>query len=180
MQARGYPPESNAHGSGDEGKHKMADASFDENMSFWHERLPKGNKCLTSFEEAKKIMCPLDLPHVKYHVCICPVCGVTRYKKRKKAPRKVVWYFPITPGLHYYYRFIFLICMWYRFMFVTCMWYYNWIHKHIWGFACEFKCAWILWMLNHVISVLDPIGRAACRSRTVLKFKTRSRSLAHR
>ena len=25
-------------------KHKMTDACFDENMSFWHERLPKGNK----------------------------------------------------------------------------------------------------------------------------------------
>ena len=95
-------------------KHKMTNACFDENMSFWHERLPKGNKCPTSFEEAKKIVCPLDLPHVKYHVCmnnciiyrdehaestICPVCGVTRYKKRKKAPRKSVWYFPITPRL---------------------------------------------------------------------------------
>ena len=99
-------------------KHKMTDACFDENMSFWHERLPKGNKCPTSFEEAKKIVCPLDLPHVKYHVCmnnciiyrdehaestICPVCGVTRYKKRKKAPRKVVWYFPITPRLQRYF-----------------------------------------------------------------------------
>ena len=63
-------------------------------------------------------MCPLDLPHVKYHVCmnnciiyrdehakstICPVCGVTRYKKRKKAPRKSVWYFPITPRLQRYF-----------------------------------------------------------------------------
>ena len=35
-------------------KHKMTDACFDENMSFWHERLPKGNKCPTSLEEAKK------------------------------------------------------------------------------------------------------------------------------
>ena len=82
-------------------KHKMTDTCFDENMSFWHERLPKGNKCPTIFEEAKKVVCPMDLPHVKYHVCmnnciiyrgehtestICPVCGVTRYKKRKKAP----------------------------------------------------------------------------------------------
>ena len=42
-------------------KHKMTDACFDENMSFWDERLPEGNKCPTSFEEAKKIMCPMDL-----------------------------------------------------------------------------------------------------------------------
>ena len=35
-------------------KHKMTDACFNENMSFWHERLPMGNKCPNSFEEAKK------------------------------------------------------------------------------------------------------------------------------
>ena len=84
----------------------MTNACFDKNMSFGHECLPKGNKCSTIFEEAKKIVCPLDLLHVKYHVCmndciiyrdehvestICPVCGVTQYKQRKKAPRKVVW-----------------------------------------------------------------------------------------
>jgi hypothetical protein len=99
-------------------KHKMTDKSFNDNMSFWQERLPKGNTCPTSIEEAKKIVCPLDLPHVKYHVClndciiyrnehaactICPVCGVSRYKKGKKAPRKVVWYFPITPRLQRYF-----------------------------------------------------------------------------
>ena len=65
-----------------------------------------------------KIVCPLDLPHVRYHVCIndciiyrgedaekttCPVCGVSRYKKGKKAPRKVVWYFPISPRLQRYF-----------------------------------------------------------------------------
>src|SRR3954468_17092125 len=57
-------------------------------------------------------------PGLPHHVCmknciiyrgehaestICPVCGVTRYKKRKKAPRKVVWYFPITPRLQRYF-----------------------------------------------------------------------------
>src|ERR1043165_963835 len=50
-----------------------------------------------------KIVCPLDLPHVRYHVCVndciiyrheyadstvCPKCGVNRYKKTKKAPKK--------------------------------------------------------------------------------------------
>ena len=99
-------------------KHKMTDTSFNDNMLFWQERLPKGNTCPTSIEEAKKIVCPLDLPHVKYLVClndciiyrnehaactICPVCGVSRYKKGKKAPRKVVWYFPITPRLQRYF-----------------------------------------------------------------------------
>ena len=29
--------------------------------------------------------------------------GVRRHKKRKKAPRKVVWYFPITPRLQRYF-----------------------------------------------------------------------------
>ena len=29
--------------------------------------------------------------------------GVRRHKKRKKAPRKVVWYFPITPRLQWYF-----------------------------------------------------------------------------
>ena len=99
-------------------KHKWTDESFDDNMAFWHDRLPKGNTCPTSIAEAKKVVCPLDLPHVKYHVCIndciiyrgedaekttCPVCGVSRYKRGKKAPRKVVWYFPITPRLQRYF-----------------------------------------------------------------------------
>src|SRR3954465_3887929 len=88
-------------------KHKLSDASFDDMMAFWHNRLPEGNTCPTSIVDAKKIVCPLVLPHVRYHVCIndciiyrggdakkttCPVCGVSRYKKGKKAPRKVVWY----------------------------------------------------------------------------------------
>ena len=99
-------------------RHKWTDASFDESMEFWHDRLPKGNTCPTSIEEAKKIVCPLDLPHVRYHACIndciiyrgedaerttCPVCSQERYKKGKKAPRKVVWYFPITPRLQRYF-----------------------------------------------------------------------------
>ncbi|KAK1681204.1 hypothetical protein QYE76_042052 [Lolium multiflorum] len=59
-------------------KHKMTDTSFNDNMSFWHERLPKARGV--------------------YHMC-----GVSRYKKGKKAPRKVVWYFPITPRLQRYF-----------------------------------------------------------------------------
>jgi hypothetical protein len=73
-------------------RHKWTDKSFDENMAFWQERLPEGNKCLTSIEEAKKTVCPLDLPHMRYHACIndcmiyrgedaerntCPVCGAS-------------------------------------------------------------------------------------------------------
>ena len=98
---------------------KWTDVSFNKNMKFFHERLPEGNTLPTSIEEAKKVVCPLDLPHVKYHACIndctiyrgeyedrttCPVCSQGRYKSRgKKVPRKVVWYFPITPRLQRYF-----------------------------------------------------------------------------
>ena len=101
-------------------KHKMTDECFDDMMEFWHDRLPKkGNTCPTSIGEAKKAVCPLNLPHVKYHVCIndciiyrgeddekttCPVCKASRYKRgSKKAPQKVVWYFPLTPRLQRYF-----------------------------------------------------------------------------
>ena len=99
-------------------KHKWNDASLNEHLKYLQELLPEGNVCPTSIEEAKKIVCPLDLPHVKYHACIndciiyrdedadkttCPVYDAARYKKGKKAPRKVVWYFPITPRLQRYF-----------------------------------------------------------------------------
>src|SRR3954464_12549783 len=92
---------------------------LNENMEFWHGRLPEGNTLPISIEEAKKIVCPLDLPHHRYHACIndcimyrdeykdittCPKCGHGWYKVgNKKAPRKVVWYFPLTPRLQRYY-----------------------------------------------------------------------------
>jgi hypothetical protein len=94
-------------------QNKWTDSSFSKNLKFWHDRLPEGNTLPSSTEEAKKVVCPLDLPHEKYHACIndcviyrceykdrttCPVCGHGRYKVgNKKVPRKVVWYFPITP-----------------------------------------------------------------------------------
>ena len=70
MQARGYPLKVTLIAQEMTVNHKTSDACFAKNMSFWHEHLPKGNKCPTSFEEAKKIVCPLDLPHVKYRVCM--------------------------------------------------------------------------------------------------------------
>ena len=100
-------------------QNKWTDSSFNENMKFWHDRLPEGNTLPSSIKEAKKVVCPLDLPHEKYHACIndcvmyrgeykdkttCPKCGHGRYKSRhKKVPRKVVWYFPLTPRLQRYY-----------------------------------------------------------------------------
>jgi hypothetical protein len=46
-------------------EHKWTDSSFSDNMKSWHARLPKDNTLPTSIDEAKKIVCPLDLPHVK-------------------------------------------------------------------------------------------------------------------
>ena len=96
-------------------KNKWTDTSLDENLKYLKDVLPAGNLCPTSVDEAKKIVCPLDLPNVRYHACIndciiywkehaektsCPVCNASRYKKaRKKCPQKVVWYLPITPRL---------------------------------------------------------------------------------
>ena len=74
--------------------------------------------CPATIEEAKKIVCPLDLPHEKYHACIndcmiyrgedakrttCSECDQSWYKRGKKEPRKVVWYFLITPRLQRYF-----------------------------------------------------------------------------
>jgi hypothetical protein len=88
-------------------KNKWTDASLDEHLKHLHNKvLPAGNVCPTSVEEAKKIVCPLDLPHIRYHACIndciiyrkehaektsCPVCNASQYKKAgKKSPQKVV------------------------------------------------------------------------------------------
>jgi hypothetical protein len=100
-------------------KYKWSDASVDACLEFWKNLLPKGNTCPATVDEAKKIVCPLDLPHDKYHACvndciiyrnedalriICPVCKAARFKKgSKKNPRKVVWYFPLVPRLQRYF-----------------------------------------------------------------------------
>jgi hypothetical protein len=100
-------------------RYKWSDVSLNAHLKYLHELLPEKNMCPTSIEEAKKIVCPLDLPHVKYHACIndciiywnedvdktiCRVCKAERYKTtRKKSPRKVVWYFPLIPHLQRYF-----------------------------------------------------------------------------
>ena len=53
-----------------EAKNKWTDTSLDEHLKYLKNVLPAGNLCPTSFDEAKKIVCPLDLPHVRYHACI--------------------------------------------------------------------------------------------------------------
>jgi hypothetical protein len=52
-------------------KNKWTDARLDEHLKHIHNKvLPVGNLCPTSVEEAKKIVCPLDIPHIRYHACI--------------------------------------------------------------------------------------------------------------
>lgn len=73
-------------------RYKWTDVSVDANLQYWQSILPEGNTCPTSCDEAKKVVCPFDLPHEKYHVCIndcyiyrkedadtttCPVCNAT-------------------------------------------------------------------------------------------------------
>ena len=51
-------------------KNKWTDTSLDELLKYLKKVLPAGRLCPTSVEEAKKIVCPLDLPHIRYHTCI--------------------------------------------------------------------------------------------------------------
>ena len=51
-------------------KNKWTDTSLDEHLKYLKDVLPAGNLCPTSVDEAKKIVCRLDLPHVRYHACI--------------------------------------------------------------------------------------------------------------
>ena len=86
-------------------KTKSTDICLDMILEYVHEVLPKGNTLPSTVDEAKKIVCPLDLPHTRYHACIndciiyrnehaesivCPVCKQSRYKRGKKSPQKVV------------------------------------------------------------------------------------------
>jgi hypothetical protein len=100
-------------------KNKWTNARLDKLLKYQKKVLPAGNLCPTSVEEANKIVCPLDLPHIRYHACIndciisrkehaektsCPVYNASWYKKaRKKDHQKVVWYFPINPHLQGYF-----------------------------------------------------------------------------
>jgi hypothetical protein len=62
---------------------KWTDVSFNKNMRFLQKHLPKGNTCPTNIEEAKKIVCPLDLPYIKYHACIndCIFIGMSTQRE---------------------------------------------------------------------------------------------------
>ncbi|KAK1611994.1 hypothetical protein QYE76_035667 [Lolium multiflorum] len=80
-------------------KHGWTDTSVNDILEYLKDLLPAGNTCPGSLAEAKRITCPLDLPHEKYHACIndCiiyrkehvdktkfPLCDADQYKKRKK------------------------------------------------------------------------------------------------
>nr|XP_045086478.1 uncharacterized protein LOC120969352 isoform X2 [Aegilops tauschii subsp. strangulata] len=101
-------------------KNKWTDTSLDELLKYLKKVLPAGSLCPTSVEEAKKKSCALVICHtfdITYasmttsyigtstrKKTICPKCNASRYKKAgKKAPQKVVWYFPITPRLQRYF-----------------------------------------------------------------------------
>jgi hypothetical protein len=100
-------------------RHGWSDSSIDDLFQWLKKRFSKDNTCAGSLNEAKKIVCPLHLPHTKYHACVndciiyrnehvdkttCLVCEADRYKRgTKKAPRKVVWYFPLWHHLQWYF-----------------------------------------------------------------------------
>ena len=47
-------------------KHHWTDASVDEYLQYWKDVLPEKNTCPKDLNEAKKVVCPLDLPHERY------------------------------------------------------------------------------------------------------------------
>jgi hypothetical protein len=51
-------------------KHGWTDTSIDDILEYWKDRLAAMNTCPGSIGEAKRIMCPPDLPHKKSHACI--------------------------------------------------------------------------------------------------------------
>jgi hypothetical protein len=46
-------------------RYKWSDASTDACLQYRHDCLPDENTCPSSLDEAKKVVCPLDLPHEK-------------------------------------------------------------------------------------------------------------------
>jgi hypothetical protein len=106
--------------------HHWTDKSFRELLETLIDMFPEGNQMPRTTYEAKKIVCPMGLKFEKIDACkndcilfrgkdyeklhACPKCGTSRYKQttdegddgevtRRRAPRKVAWYFPIIPRL---------------------------------------------------------------------------------
>nr|CAD40434.3 OSJNBa0035B13.7 [Oryza sativa Japonica Group] len=114
-------------------KNGVSDKAFGDLLKLIKNILPEGNKLPETTYEAKKIVCPLGLEVQKIHACpndcilyraeeyenleACPVLKALRYKIRredpgevdgqptkKRIPAKVMWYFPIIPGLRRLFR----------------------------------------------------------------------------
>ncbi|GJU43355.1 signal peptide peptidase-like protein 2 [Tanacetum coccineum] len=99
--------------------HKWTDTSFDETMEFLLKSFPTGAKLPKSYYEAKKSMKKVRLGYESIDACIndcclfwgkdnkdeeiCPICKASRWKNKdttgKKAPNKVLRYFPLIPRL---------------------------------------------------------------------------------
>jgi hypothetical protein len=85
-------------------KCKFNDTSLSANLQYLNQVFPNNYLLPRSIIEAKKIVCPLDLPHIRYHACIndciiyrnenkekleCPVCKMPRYKRGGKPIRRL-------------------------------------------------------------------------------------------
>ncbi|XP_074337647.1 uncharacterized protein LOC141674843 [Apium graveolens] len=102
-------------------KHGMSDSCFSYILLLLGSLLPEGNNIPSSFNEAKKTLCALEMGYDKIHECpnncllyrddldedetTYRVCKASRWKLNKKGdelegvPAKVLWYFPLIPRL---------------------------------------------------------------------------------
>ena len=104
----------------------LSNKGFTEMLGLLKETLPEDSVLPRSTNEAKKIVCPLELEVQKIHACVndcilyrgeykdlraCPTCKHARYKCRRAkykyklddeiktgVPFKVVWYLPLIQG----------------------------------------------------------------------------------
>ncbi|XP_071704067.1 uncharacterized protein [Rutidosis leptorrhynchoides] len=102
-----------------------SDKSFTSLLELLHDMLPEDNELPVSYYQAKKVMCPMGLEVQRIYACPndcilyrneykdlheCPVCGVSRYNKKKQTeldsnvtkngpPANLLWYFRIIPRL---------------------------------------------------------------------------------
>ncbi|XP_074343011.1 uncharacterized protein LOC141680785 [Apium graveolens] len=102
-------------------KHGMSDSCFSDVLLLIGDLLPEGNNIPSSFSEAKKTLCALEMGYEKIHACpnncllyrgqinedetTCRMCKASRWELNKKGeeqegvPAKVLWYFPLIPRI---------------------------------------------------------------------------------